>query len=128
MVTDAQYNAGRILINVKMGELGKLHKKLLRLRALNDRIIKCREMPYTDENMSTLLVYSMAALCSGNWLMMVFWLDATTQVAEDIQHCIKIEHLRQHQANRIGNIAEKIGSQVLALGKEIKAIQNRIGG
>jgi hypothetical protein len=126
MVTDAQYNAGRILINVKMIELGQLRKKIARLRELSDAVVKSSDMPYTEENMITLLTHSIASILNWNVLMMYFWMDATTQVAEDIQHCIRIEKLRQHQADRIGRIAERFSSRVSEIGLEIQAIQDRI--
>ncbi|MNQ14380.1 hypothetical protein D3C85_273290 [compost metagenome] len=126
MVTDAQYNAGRILINVKMIELGKLRKKLDRVRSLADKAVKSAEMPYTEDNMVTLMTHSMAALFSCDLVMMNFWMDAITRVGEDIQHCIKIELLRQHQAKRIGDIAERIGNQAAVISDEIEAIRLRI--
>lgn len=127
MVTDAQYNAGRILVNVKVIELGNLKKKLKRVRELADRMIESPEMPYTEENMITLLTHSIASILSWDMFMMHFWMAATEQVAEDIQYCIRIERLRQHQARRIGCIAERIRVRSVEIESEIDAILKRIG-
>jgi hypothetical protein len=126
MVTDAQYNAGRILINVKMIELGKLQKKLHRVRGLADRVVKSPDMPYTEDNMVTLLTHSLAAILSWDLFMMEFWMAAIEQVGADIQYCIRIERVRQHQAQRIGCIAERISGRATAINNEIDAIRNRI--
>lgn len=128
MVTEAQRNAGHILINVKVTELVQLRRKLDRVRELMDLAVKPADMPYTDENMTTLLTHSIAALVSGNWLMIQFWMDATLQIGEDIRHCVRVEQIRQHQARRIGCIAERIGVRVKEIDGEIKAIRDRIGG
>ena len=127
-VTQAQYNAGKILVNVKHGELGRLHKKLQRLSTMITEKAKGPEMPYTEENLITLTQHSLASILSGNQMMVQFWMVCTIQIHNDIQHLIRLEHIRQHQARRIGKMADRIGRRVVEIDGEIKAIITRING
>lgn len=128
MVTEAQRNAGRILINVKNIELKGIHDKLVRLSPLAQKTTKEVEFPYTEENMDTLFMHALGALVTGNLLMMHFWMQCILQVGEDIEWYIKQESRRRHQIQRIGCIADRYSDRIKKLQQEVKEISNRIGG
>lgn len=128
-VTLAQYNAGMILLNVKTIELGKIRKNLTRLRGLNDRLDSKSgtNMPYTEEDIITLLTHKLAAIISGNYVMTLFWMKCTNKVIEDVLWATKMEHLYQHQAQRVDRLAERYGKRVDEIQQEAQAIRDRIG-
>lgn len=128
-VTQAQYNAGNILINIRAQELSKIQKSLTRLRVLNDRLHakSGKSMPYTEEDIITLLTHKLAAIISGEWPMILFWLQCTNKVIEDVLWATQREKLYQHQAKRIDRIAERYGTRAAEIHMEVKAIRNRIG-
>lgn len=126
-VTPAQYAAGSILINIRANEGLKIMKKLGRLRKIQATIVSGRHMPYTEEDIITLLSHKLVAIVSGNIPMTLFWMQCTDIVTEDIKRAIKMEHLYQHQAERINKIAKQYGERAEELSTEIKSIRSRIG-
>ena len=128
-VTLAQYNAGNILLNVKSIELGKIQKNLQRLRKLNDRLDNKsgKNMPYTEEDIITLLTHKLAAIISGNIGMTLFWMQCTNKVIEDVLWAIRMEKLYQHQAQRVDRIAERYGNRAGEIQLEVQAIRRRMG-
>lgn len=126
-VTPAQYAAGSILINIRANEGLKIMKKLGRLIKIQATIVRGRHMPYTEEDIVTLLSHKLVAIISGNIPMTLFWMQCTTIVTEDIKRAIKMEHLYQHQSERINKIAKQYGERAEELSAEIKSIRSRIG-
>ena len=128
-VTQAQYNAGNILLNVKSIELGKISKNLQRLRTMNDRLHSKSgsTMPYTEEDIITLLTHKLAAIISGNMGMTLFWMQCTNKVIEDVMMAIRLEKVYQHQAERVDRIAERYGNRASEILVEVQAIRKRIG-
>jgi len=128
-ITLAQYNAGKILLNVKAIELGKIQKNLGRLRTMNDRLDRKSgtHMPYSEEDIITLLTHKLAAIISGNYVMTLFWMKCTNKVIEDVLWATKMEHLYQHQAKRVDRIAERYGNRAGEIQLEVQAIRKRMG-
>jgi predicted metal-dependent hydrolase len=128
-VTQAQYNAGNILLNVKSIELGKIQKNLQRLRGFNDRLERKSgsTMPYTEEDIITLMTHKLAAIISGNYVMTLFWMKCTNKVIEDVLWATKMEKLYQHQARRVDRIAERYGNRAGEISLEVQAIRRRMG-
>lgn len=128
-ISQAQYNAGNILLNVKSIELGKIQKNLQRLRVFNDRLDNKsgRSMPYTEEDIITLVTHKLAAILSGNYVMTLFWMQCTNKVIDDVLWATKMEKLYQHQAKRIDRIAERYGNRAAEISLEVQAIRRRMG-
>lgn len=128
-ISQAQYNAGNILLNVKSIELGKIQKNLQRLRVFNDRLDSKsgKSMPYTEEDIITLVTHKLAAILSGNYVMTLFWMQCTNKVIDDVLWATKMEKLYQHQAKRIDRIAERYGNRAGEISLEVQAIRRRMG-